>query len=92
MARYKINQTDAELEIRVIETGPGGERLLAAFQDCQEGRCGCPTDEYEKVSTFSVEQDGADAIRVRLTPRPGERFDESEIEACLEHTVAEVSD
>ncbi len=92
MARYKIDQSDDGLTIRVTETGPGGGRLLAAFQECQEGRCDCPTDEYEKVSTFSVESENDDAITVRLVAKSGERFDESEIDACLQHTVAKTQD
>lgn len=88
MARYEIDQSDDGVTIRVTETGPGSAQLLAAFQECQEGRCDCPTDEYEKVSTLSVESEGNDAITVRLVAKSGQRFDESEIDACLQHTVA----
>lgn len=92
MARYTIDQSGDGLTIRVTETGPDGDQLLEAFQECQEGRCDCPTDEYEKVSTLSVESEGNDAITVRLVAKPGERFDESEIDACLQHTVAKTRD
>ena len=63
-----------------------------AFQECQEGRCDCPTDEYDKVSTLTVENEGNDAITVRLVAKSGERFDESEIDAFLQHTVAKTQD
>lgn len=92
MARYKIDQGDDGLAIRVTETGTAGSQLVAAFQECQEGRCDCPTDEYEKVSTLTVERDGNDAITVRLVAKSGERFDESEIDACLQHTVAKTQE
>ena len=92
MARYKIDQSDDGLTIRVTETGPGGDRLLAAFQECQEGRCDCPTDEYEKVATLSVESEGNDSITMRLVAKSGERFDESESDACLQHTIAKTQD
>lgn len=88
MARYSINQTDDGLTIRVTETGPAADQLLEAFQECQEGRCDCPTDEYEKVSTFSVKSEEGDAIELKLVAKPGERFDEDEIDACLDHTIA----
>ena len=88
MARYAIDQAGDGLTIRVTETGSGGDGVLTAFQECQEGRCDCPTDEYDKVSTLSVESEGSDAITLRLVPKPGQRFDESEIDACLQHTVA----
>ena len=92
MARYTIDQSDDGLTIRVTETGPDSDQLLAAFQECQEGRCDCPTDEYEKVSTLSVESEGSEDITLRLVPKPGQRFDESEIESCLQHTVAKTQD
>lgn len=92
MARYTIDQSDDGVTISVTETGPGGDRLLAAFQECQEGRCDCPTDEYEKVSALSVESVGNDAITMRLVAKSGEQFNESEIDACLQHTLAKNHD
>lgn len=92
MTRYQIDQNDDGLTIRVTETGPAGDRLLAAFQECREGRCDCPTNEYEKVSQLSVESEPDDAITLRLVAKSGERFDESEIDACLQHTVAKTQD
>ena len=92
MARYTINQSDEDLTIRVTETGPGADQLLTAFRECQQGRCDCPTDEYEKVSTLDVESEEGDTITLRLVPKPGQRFDESEIDACLQHTVAKTQD
>lgn len=92
MARYTINQNDDGLTIRVTDTGPDSDQLLTAFQGCQEGRCDCPTDEYDKVSTISVEREGSDDITLRLVPKPGQVFNESEIDSCLEHTVAKTQD
>ena len=86
MTRYAIYQDRDGLTIPVTETGTGGDRLLAEFQECQEGRCDCHTDEYDKVSTLSVDTEGSDGITLRLVPKPGQRFDESEIDACLQHT------
>ncbi len=88
MTRYAIDRDRDGLTIRVTETGVGKDRLLAEFRDCQAGRCDCPTDEYDKVSSLSVESEGNDRITMRLIPKPGERFDESEIDACLQHTMA----
>jgi hypothetical protein len=44
------------------------------------------------VSTLCVEAEEGDAITVRLVPKPGQRFDESEIYACLQHTIAKTED
>lgn len=88
MTRYAIDQDAEGLTILVTETGVGKDRLLAELQNCQEGRCDCPTNEYDKVESLSVETDGGDDITMRLVPKPGQRFDESEIDTCLQHTVA----
>jgi hypothetical protein len=49
----------------------------------------CPTDEYRKVASMEVRTD-ADQITIQLESLPGERFDPSEFEACLDHTVGKV--
>jgi len=90
MARFRIREEQAAVAIEVTEVGGRQAELLGAFQECQEGRCDCPTDEYSKVSTMAVEA-GDDQIRLRLEAKPGDRFDTSEIAGCLEHTVAKVT-
>lgn len=92
MTRFSIDQTHDGLAIRVTEMGAAAGRLLAAFQDCQDGRCDCPTDEYDKVSALTIESEPGDAVEMKLISKPGEHFDESEIEACLRHRVAKVED
>ncbi len=87
MAEYTIERDGADLTIRLSDVGADGTRLLAAFEDCQHGQCDCPTDEYEKVSALSVNAEAAHVITLHLVPKPGMRFDEAEIDACLLHTV-----
>ena len=86
MTRYSIDRDTDGLTIRLTETGTETDQLLGLLQDCQEGRCDCPTDEYEKVSSLSVERQD-DAVTMQLRPKPGERFDESEVRACIQHTI-----
>ncbi len=62
-------------------------QLLEAFAACHAGQCSCPTDEYTKVASMEIET-GADEIRLKLTPKAGQKFDLAEIEACLDHTTA----
>ena len=86
MPRYQIKEEGSAVSIELTEVGNRSDELLTAFAECQAGRCSCPTDEYRKLDTMSVEHDG-DAVHMRLEPRQGERFALSEIEACLEHTT-----
>ncbi len=86
MTEYKINATGATVAIQITGVGERRDELLGAFGECQEGRCACPTDEYEKVAAMEV-QPGQDRIDIHLESKPGTSLDASEIEACLEYTV-----
>lgn len=87
MTRYHVKEEGSEVSIELTEVGEQKEKLLGAFADCQAGQCSCPTDEYRKLAEMKIEHDG-DAVRMRLEPKRGERFDLSEIRACLDHTTA----
>lgn len=87
MPRYQIKEEGSAVSIELTEVGDRSDELLTAFAECQAGRCSCPTDEYRKLAAMSIEHDG-DAVHMRLQPKPGQRFDLAEVEACLEHTTA----
>jgi hypothetical protein len=87
VARYRINKTPTSVGIQVTQAGGTQHLLLKAFQECAEGRCSCPTNEYEKVASMQV--DGSeDGIEITLEAKPGTDFDVAEIARCLDHTVA----
>ncbi len=86
MAEYKVDATGASVAIEITGVGDRQGELLAAFGECAEGRCSCPTDEYEKLAAMDV-RPGEDRIDIRLEAKPGETLDPSEIEACLDYTV-----
>jgi hypothetical protein len=87
--RYKIEEKPDRIDIEVSETRGRQDKLLEAFQECQQGRCSCPTREYSKLASLEIDN-GDDAIRLKLKSRPGERFDSSEIGKCLEYTREKV--
>lgn len=91
MAHYRIDEDKSAVSIEVTEVKAHQDRLMEAFGECQAGQCTCPTDEYEKLASMEVEQAG-DRIRLRLEPKPGEKFDTSEIAACLDYTTAKVTE
>jgi hypothetical protein len=91
MARYRIEQpAESTVAIELTEIGGQQHRLLAAFASCQAGQCSCPTDEYRKLESLSIEQ-GEDDITLRLEPKDGASFDLAQITACLDYTTAEGS-
>ncbi len=88
MARYRIEESESAVSIELTEVAGQQEQLLGAFAACQRGQCTCPTDEYQKLAGMDIEQRD-DELRLELEPKPGEKFDLSEIAACLDYTTAQ---
>jgi hypothetical protein len=84
--RYEVTTREHDVEIHVSDAAGRTSRLLQSMQECQTGRCGCPTDQYDKLAVMEVDA-GDDKVTVRLQPRPGERLDPQQIQACLDYTV-----
>lgn len=87
----RISSDASVVAIEVTELGGQSERLIDAFAECAEGRCSCPTDEYQKLTSLDVRR-GQDEISLRLESKPGTTFDTAEIAHCLEHTLGRSED
>ena len=87
MTTYQITSSAHGVSIELRGVGDSQQQLLAAFGDCQRGRCSCPTTEYEKVEVFDLEAT-EDGIAIQLRAKSGQEFDTREIATCLDHTVA----
>ena len=87
----KAIRLDADgLKIELTEIQGKEKQLLAAFQECQKGRCACPTNEYSKLASLEIEQtDGK--LNLRLSAKEGEVFDSAEIGKCLDYTEKKVT-
>jgi len=89
--KYTVNENKNGIDISIEGLKNKKEKLLKAFQECQEGRCTCPTEEYKKMESLEVEHD-AQNIQLHLKSRQGFKIDKSEIEKCLEHTTKRVEE
>lgn len=89
MASYLIGRSPTAVAIELTEIGGKQQQLLEAFQVCAEGRCSCPTDEYDKFASMQLSGD-EDRIDIRLEAKPGRDFDARQIANCLDHTLAAV--
>ena len=89
MARYRISRDASAVAIELTEVGGQSEQLIDAFAECAEGRCSCPTAEYEKLASLDV-RPGEDEIALRLESKPGTTFDTAEIANCLDHTIGKI--
>jgi len=87
--KYNINENDSGLAIHIDGVKGKKEELLQAFQECQEGRCSCPTDEYKKLDSLKIEH-GEETIDLHLTAKAGTKIDKSEINKCLDYTAGRV--
>ena len=89
MADYRIEEGESGIAVEVSHLGGQQDQLLEAFGECQQGRCACPTDEYQKLESLEVQHAG-DVISLRLKARPGEKIDASQIAACLDYTTTQL--
>jgi len=89
--RSSVGESEERVDISVEDIGADRERLLEAFQECQEGRCSCPTEAYKKLDSLEIEQSGQD-IQLHLRARSGLKIDKAEIEKCLEYTAGRTKD
>lgn len=87
--KYQITKKSDGLDIEVVGIEGEESRLLEAFKECQEGRCSCPTQEYQKLDSLQIAQANG-KISLGLKSRDGTQLDQGEIEKCLEHTKARV--
>ncbi len=88
-ATIKPTENGIEIDVTAVE-GKKAE-LLEAFQECSEGHCTCPTEEYKKVAALQVVE-GEDKIQLSIKAKPDEQIDTSEIEKCLEYTKQRISE
>ena len=86
--RYEITEHDSDVEVRVQDTAGRTSQVLTSMQDCQQGQCGCPTDQYDRLAGMDVAATDNE-VTVRLRPKTGERFDSDELRACLDYTIAQ---
>lgn len=83
--KYKIEETNQNLIIKIEGKELQTNDLREAFQQCQEGSCDCPTDEYDKLEEMRIEQ-SMDRLSLHLKVKPGQTIVQDAIAACLDHT------
>jgi len=90
MPKFDVTQSASKLRIRIGDAGEKRAQLMSALQECAEGRCTCPTSQYEKLQEIDIRPTPT-GVDVTLTPKPGESIDREAIDKCLEYTDQRVS-
>jgi hypothetical protein len=83
---YKIGHTGDEVTIDLSGTAGRTPQVLEALHECQEGQCGCLTDQYERLAGMDIAT-AEDQIRVTLRPHEGATLDTDAVRSCVEYTV-----
>ena len=87
--KYNIDENENGLDISVDNIKDKKKELLQAFQECQEGHCSCPTEEFKKLESLHVEQ-ADDAIKIHIKSRKEVKIDKAEINRCLDYTAERI--
>lgn len=90
MARYKMRSRPNGLRIRVTDAAGNEQHLLDALQECKEGRCSCPTPEYEKLASMHVTS-AHGTVQIDLQTKPGSELETEAVRRCLDFTVDRLS-
>lgn len=88
--KYKIDEHENGIDISIHDTKYNKEKLLEAFQECQEGRCSCPTEEYKKLDSLEI-VNTEENISLHLKSKDGSIIDKEEINKCMEYTEKRVN-
>ncbi len=87
--KYKIDENESSIDISINDVKDKKEKLLEAFQECQEGRCSCPTEEYKKLDSLEIDDDDGN-INLHLKSKDGSKINIEEINKCMEHTKNQI--
>ena len=88
--KHEINECKSGLDITIDDMKNKRNELLKAFQECQEGKCSCPTEEYKNLESLEIEET-TENITLHLKYKEGTKININEINKCLEHTERKVT-
>lgn len=89
--RYEVREDGSEVSMQVTQVGDRAPAVFASIQQCQQGQCSCPTDQYDRLESIDVQM-APDQITVTLRPREGERLDVEQLRACMDYTLDQASE
>lgn len=83
--KYKMSETEKGLNIIIEVSNDNSAKLLTELNNCQQGKCSCPTEEYKKLESLTIEN-YENKISLILKPKADQSFDINEINKCLNYT------
>jgi hypothetical protein len=89
MVDFAVRGNSSRLKITIGGASGKQTELGKALQECVEGRCTCPTSQYEKLQSVDIAHD-SNNVYVTLSAKAGEAIDREAIDKCLEYTAQQV--
>ena len=83
--KYKMSETEKGLNIIIEVSNDNNAKLLTELNNCQQGKCSCPTEEYKKLESLTIEN-YENKISLILKPKADQILDINEINKCLNYT------
>lgn len=80
-----MSETEKGLNIIIEVSNDNSAKLLTELNNCQQGKCSCPTEEYKKLESLTIEN-YENKISLILKPKENQSFNINEINKCLNYT------
>ena len=88
--KYAIEQKPQGLEIKVEDLGDDRQQVLESLHACAEGKCSCPTNQYEKLDAIHISPN-PDSVSIELKAKAGGTVEQADIEKCLAYTAEQIA-
>lgn len=87
-----IKEKDNHIIVNINKIEDKKDLILQNLNDCKEGKCSCPTNEYDKLINLDIQiNDELSEIIVDLEPKEGQKIEVSEIKKCLDYTTDQIN-
>lgn len=84
---YEIVKEDKNVEINIKTNDYDKEKLLEYFNNCKDGKCTCPTEEYYKIETMNINENNG-YLNISLNPKIDEELNVDELSECVNYTLS----
>ena len=84
--KHKIENKNGSIHVNISQIESSRDSVIENLNNCKEGKCSCPTNEYEKLDSLEIQiNDETDEIILDIEPKKGSSIKLSEIEKCLDY-------
>ena len=87
-----MKEKNNHIIVNIYNVADKKELILQNLNDCKEGRCSCPTNEYAKLNKLDIQiNEELNEIVLDLEPKMDQKIALSEIKKCLDYTANNIN-